>query len=207
MWQSRSLWSPGSLRLSWCRMACAAPCTRSWWTPGGRRTSPWICGPSPRPPLWFWWRRSVRPTSYTTTSSRTRLFWTSAVEGERAEVNERWMGVILRTYEDRFSHRWWFSWGGDCQGKRDHIGQASYKWLHFRQRDNRLRKHSHVTPKPPQSLTAVDKEEQCGWKVSQARNKKGTFFGYILQIKWNSVANSLHWSEPVKQASGSSTKQ
>ncbi len=36
-WPPRSPWSPDSLRPSWCRRVCAAPCTRSWWTPAGRR--------------------------------------------------------------------------------------------------------------------------------------------------------------------------
>lgn len=52
-WRSRILWSPGCLPPSWCRRVFAARCTRSLWTPAGRHTSPWTCGPSEPPRLWF----------------------------------------------------------------------------------------------------------------------------------------------------------
>ena len=50
----RSLWSPSCLPLSLCRTASAALCTRSWWTPTGRRISLWTCGLAPRPQPWSW---------------------------------------------------------------------------------------------------------------------------------------------------------
>lgn len=52
-WRSRILWSPGCLPPSWCRRVFTARCTRSLWTPAGRHTSPWTCGPSEPPRLWF----------------------------------------------------------------------------------------------------------------------------------------------------------
>lgn len=76
-WPRRSPWSPDSLRPSWCRRASSAPCTRSSWTPAGRRISPWTCARAPPPPPSSWWRRWARPTSCNSTFFRTPQSLTS----------------------------------------------------------------------------------------------------------------------------------
>ncbi len=93
-WPPRSPWSPDSLRPSWCRRVCAAPCTRSWWTPAGRRISLWTCAREPHPLPSSWWRPWARPTSWNSTFFRTPRSLTSRGRSERHAVNTGMLSVL-----------------------------------------------------------------------------------------------------------------
>lgn len=76
--QCHSLWSPSYLPPSWCRRVSAARCTRSSWTPRGRRTSLSTSSPGSSLLPSSSQKRRVRLTSCTSTSSQTPLFWIAA---------------------------------------------------------------------------------------------------------------------------------
>lgn len=77
LWASphRSLWSRGSLPLSWCHTASAARCTRSSWTQGERQTCPLTFALGRRHLAWSSQTHWALQISCKTTSSRTPLFW------------------------------------------------------------------------------------------------------------------------------------